>query len=98
MKESQRRVLRPGRLIAASVVSLGLIAAACGGDNSSSTATTAGGTATTAAGGSATTAAGGATTTAAAQKPVDGGKITVRVEAEVGNPWAPANLNCDSAC
>jgi peptide/nickel transport system substrate-binding protein len=93
--------LRPGRLIAASVVSLGLVAAACGGDNSSSTATTAGGSATTAASGSGTTAAGSGTTAAGSlttEKPVDGGKITVRVEAEVGNPWAPANLNCDTAC
>jgi basic membrane protein A len=47
---------------------LGLVAAACGSDNSSSSSnvtTTAAGSVTTAAGGSATTAAGGATTTAA---------------------------------
>ena len=36
--------------------------------------------------------------TTTAGTPKQGGKITVRVEAEVGNPWAPANLNCDSAC
>jgi ABC-type transport system substrate-binding protein len=98
---------RPGQLIAVSLVTLGIVAAACGGDNSSSSpTTTGGGTATTA--GSATTGGGGtatttattaaATTTTAAAKPTPGGKITVRVEAEVGNPWVPANLNCDTAC
>ncbi len=69
------------------------LAAACGGDNSSTSPTTAAGTNTTAAG-AATSAA--AATTAAAPKP--GGKITVRVEAEVGNPWTPANTNCDTGC
>jgi ABC-type transport system substrate-binding protein len=29
---------------------------------------------------------------------VAGGKMTVRVEAEVANPWTPANMQCDSAC
>ena len=99
MQQSRRRIGRSGKLIAVGLVSFGLIAAACGGDNSSSTpnTTAGGGTATTAGGGGAATTA-GATTTAAAETPVPGGKITVRVEAEVGNPWAPANLNCDSAC
>jgi ABC-type transport system substrate-binding protein len=103
-------VKRPGQLIAVSLVTLGIVAAACGGDNSSSSpTTTAGGTATTA-GGTATTAAGGgtattaspattaATTTTTAAKPTAGGKITVRVEAEVGNPWEPANMDCESPC
>jgi peptide/nickel transport system substrate-binding protein len=97
---------RPGQLIGASLLALGLVAAACGGDNSgTSPTTTSGGTATTASG--ATTTAGGTATTTAttaaattttAAKPVAGGKITVRVEAEVGNPWLPANMNCDTAC
>jgi peptide/nickel transport system substrate-binding protein len=83
---------RSGRLIGAGLVSFGLLAAACGGDNSSSPTTTAGdGTNTTA---SATTVSPPATT----GTPVQGGRITVRVDAEVGNPWTPANLNCDSAC
>jgi ABC-type transport system substrate-binding protein len=99
-------VKRPGQLIAVSLVTLGIVAAACGGDNSSSSpTTTAGGTATTAttaAGGGTATTASPATTAAAttttAAKPTAGGKITVRVEAEVGNPWEPANMNCDSPC
>ena len=95
MEHSRHRVVRPGSFVAAVVVSLGLIAAACGGDNSSSTNTTAGGTNTTAAG-TATTAGGTATTAGSTPKP--GGKITVRVEAEVGNPWVPANTNCDTGC
>ncbi len=101
MQHSRRRIGRSGKLIAAGLVSFGLIAAACGGDNSSSTpnTTAGGGTATTASGGGAATTAGSATTAApSTETPVPGGKITVRVEAEVGNPWAPANLNCDSAC
>jgi ABC-type transport system substrate-binding protein len=96
---------RPGQLIAVSLVTLGIVAAACGGDNSgTSPTTTGGGTATTAGGGAtttggaATTATTAGTTTTAAAKPTPGGKITVRVEAEVGNPWEPANMNCDTAC
>jgi len=98
VQQTRRRIGRSGKLMAAGLVSFGLIVAACGGDNGSSTDTTAGGSNTTA-GGAATTAA-GATTTAggSTETPTPGGKITVRVEAEVGNPWAPANLNCDSAC
>ena len=53
------------------VVALGLVAAACGGDDSEGTAT-----ATTAAGQTGTTVA-GATTTAAAAAPVKGGIITI---------------------
>ena len=98
MQQSRRSVMRPGTLIAAGLVSLGLVAAACGGDNSSSTNTTAAGSNTTAASGGATTTAGGSTATTGSEKPVPGGKLTVRVEAEVGNPWTPQNMNCDSAC
>ena len=107
MQHSRRRAMkRPGQLIAVSLVALGVVAAACGGDNKSSspsttaggTATTAGGTATTAGGGTATTATTAGTTTTAAAKPTPGGKITVRVEAEVANPWTPAAMQCDTAC
>ncbi len=101
MHHTPRRVIkRPGTLVAISLVTAGLVAAACGGDNSGSSPTTTGATATTAAGtattaGSASTTAAPTTTTA---KPTSGGKITVMVEAEVANPWTPAAMQCDSSC
>ena len=102
MQHKRRRISRrPGLIIGAGLVSLGLIAAACGGDDDSSTdtttATTAGGATTTGATGGATTTAQAATTTAA-PKPVPGGKLIFAVEAEVAQPWTPANMQCDSAC
>lgn len=93
---------RTGRMLAAAVISLGLIAAACsnkkdegssgGGDT---TETTAGGSETTAAGGGETSAP---ETTAAAEKPVYGGTLIVSGEAEVANAWTPAAMQCDSYC
>ena len=98
MKQTRLRIGRSGKLVAGLVVSFGLVAAACGGDNSSSSNTTTGGGATTTASGGSASSTGSSSPASTTETPVQGGKITVRVEAEVGNPWAPANLNCDSAC
>ena len=98
MKQTRLRIGRSGKLVAGLVVSFGLVAAACGGDNSSSSNTTTGGGATTTASGGSASSTGSSSPAPTTGTPVQGGKITVRVEAEVGNPWAPANLNCDSAC
>src|SRR5215468_6946019 len=95
------------RRVVVALVSVGFVAAACGGDNSSSQPTTtvaAPGPATTpvVAGPTSTptsaTATTAAATTTTVPQPKAGGKLTVRVEAEVGNPWTPANMQCDAAC
>jgi peptide/nickel transport system substrate-binding protein len=92
---------RTGRMLAAAVISLGLIAAACsnkkdeGSSGGDTTETTAGGSETTAAGGGETSAP---ETTAAAEKPVYGGTLIVSGEAEVANAWTPAAMQCDSYC
>ena len=88
-------------MLAAAVISLGLIAAACsnkkdeGSSGGDTTETTAGGSETTAAGGGETSAP---ETTAAAEKPVYGGTLIVSGEAEVANAWTPAAMQCDSYC
>ncbi len=88
-------------MLAAAVISLGLIAAACsnkkdeGSGGGDTTETTAGGSETTAAGGGETSAP---ETTAAAEKPVYGGTLVVSGEAEVANAWTPAAMQCDSYC
>src|SRR5947209_4196428 len=72
---TRRQVLTRLGAAGAAVALAPSVLAACGGDNSSSTATTAksGGSATTAAGGSATTAASGASATTAASGGSSGG-------------------------
>jgi len=68
-------------------VSFGLIAAACGGGDSDSTEGTSGGPATE--------------PVQETQAPVDvvtGGTLVVGGEAEVTNPWLPAQMQCDSYC
>jgi peptide/nickel transport system substrate-binding protein len=99
---------RSGRLIAAAVVSLGLIAGACskkddsaGGGDSTPVETAA--PETTAAAGTETTAAvettaAPETTVAPAKDPVYGGTLVVSGEAEVANAWLPAAMQCDSYC
>jgi peptide/nickel transport system substrate-binding protein len=89
------------RRVVVALVCTGFVAAACGGDNSSSQPTTtaaAPGPSTTpvVAGPTSTATTAAATTTVPQPKP--GGKLTVRVESEVGNPWTPANMQCDAAC
>ena len=97
------------RIITAVVVSLGLVAAACGKkDDGNSTNVTTGGTEATLVPSGDTTAAtvAGETTVAADTTPATtpapsvtpGGEITVSGEAEVTNPWTPAAMQCDSYC
>ncbi|HEY0519711.1 MAG TPA: ABC transporter substrate-binding protein [Ilumatobacteraceae bacterium] len=90
------------------VLSLGLIAAACGKkDDGQTTNVTTGATAATevpsgdtqatvAAADTTVAATTPATTPAVAVTP--GGEITVSGEAEVTNPWLPAAMQCDSYC
>jgi peptide/nickel transport system substrate-binding protein len=91
------------------VLSLGLVAAACGKKNDGGTRatdatigvteTTATNETTAATVAAATTVAGTAPTeTTPVKKPVPGGEITVSGEAEVTNPWIPAAMQCDSYC
>ncbi|HEY1278543.1 MAG TPA: ABC transporter substrate-binding protein [Acidimicrobiales bacterium] len=95
------------RRVVVALVSIGFVTAACGGDNSGSQPTTtaaspgpastpvvAGPTSTA----TSATATSAAPTTTTVPPPKTGGKLTVRVEAEVGNPWTPANMQCDAAC
>src|SRR5207344_2653298 len=78
---------------AAALLALGLVAAACGSDDSSS------GSGTTAGGGAGTTAGGGAGTTAAStETPVAGGKLVVGIEADSGSPWEPSKVLCAASC
>ncbi|MEO8264633.1 MAG: ABC transporter substrate-binding protein [Ilumatobacteraceae bacterium] len=97
------------RIITATVLSLGLIAAACGSDSKSSPTvastgeTTAASPETTAAsGGTETTAAApaesSAPTTAAAAKPVAGGSVVMGIEADTSSPWRPYEMLCAISC
>ncbi len=94
-ERSARR--RPGVMLGAVVVSLALVAGACSkkDNNGSSAGTTKPTTAGTAAGG---TTPGTTPSTEPAAKPVAGGKLVVSGEAEVGSPWTPAAMQCDSYC
>ncbi|MEY2401549.1 MAG: peptide/nickel transport system substrate-binding protein, partial [Ilumatobacteraceae bacterium] len=89
------------------VLSLGLIAAACGKkDDGNTTDATTGAPATTEVPSGGTDAPVTADTTVAATTPATtpavevtpGGEITVSGEAEVTNPWTPAAMQCDSYC
>ncbi len=78
---------------AVAVLALGLVAAACGSDDSSS------GSGTTAAGGAGTTAGEGAGTTAASTAtPVPGGELIVGIEADTSSPWTPSKMVCAASC
>ncbi len=89
-----------GRLLAAALISLGLIAAACSNKKDDGGTATDVTTETTA--GSETTGTGAETTapetTVAAETPVAGGTLIVSGEAEVASPWTPAAMQCDSYC
>jgi peptide/nickel transport system substrate-binding protein len=98
--EHIRRRRRPGLIIAAGLVSFGLIAAACGGDDDDDASETTTAQATTTAAGATTTAGGGEATTtsaAASEAPQTGGILRVGGEAET-NGWVPAIMQCDSFC
>ncbi len=95
------------RAITAVVLSLGLIAAACGKkDDGDTTDATTGATEATEAPSGGTDAPAADTTVAETAPPettpaltvTPGGEITVSGEAEVTNPWIPAAMQCDSYC
>ena len=97
------------RIIMAAVLSLGLIAAACGSDSKSTPTaastgeTTAAAPETTAAsGGTETTAAApaetSAPTTAAEAQPVAGGSVVMGIEADTSSPWRPYEMLCAISC
>ena len=73
---------------------------AASGDSTATTTgeSTASTTATTAGGSTATTLEPPATLPAPTGDPVYGGKLVVAGEAEVGAPWTPAAVQCDSYC
>jgi peptide/nickel transport system substrate-binding protein len=95
------------RAITAVVLSLGLIAAACGKkDDGDSSNVTTGATEATEAPSGGTDAPVAADTTVAESTPettpeltvTPGGEITASGESEVTNPWTPAAMQCDSYC
>ena len=112
MTSSRSTRRRPGRLFAAAVVTLGLVAGACSKKDDETTsepdtteteateaeteATEPETEVTTAE--TETTDAVTATTEPAVKDPVYGGTIIVSGEAEVTNPWTPAAMQCDSYC
>jgi peptide/nickel transport system substrate-binding protein len=91
------------------VLSLGLIAAACGSDKKSTgtvaatTVTTAASPDTTLAATETTAASSGETTlapstTEAALKPVAGGSVVMGIEADTSSPWRPYEMLCAISC
>ncbi|HEY5424054.1 MAG TPA: ABC transporter substrate-binding protein, partial [Ilumatobacteraceae bacterium] len=98
------------RLIAAALVSLGLVAVACGSDDNKSSTVTSGTTAGTTAAAPETTAASSATTAApsgteaaaptteAALQPVPGGSLVMGIEADTSSPWRPSEMLCAISC
>ena len=86
---------RTGRVLAALVLTAGLIGAACGGDNKKSD-TTQGADTTTGDTAIATTIP--PPTTAAEEVPVPGGKLVFGIEADTSSPWRPAEMVCAISC
>ena len=84
---------RAGRILAAAVISLGLIAAACSKKDDESTGDTTEETTADTSGGETTVP-----DTTPEETPVPGGELVVSGEAEVANPWTPAAMQCDSYC
>jgi peptide/nickel transport system substrate-binding protein len=92
------------------LVSLGLVAVACGGDDNNSSTVTSGTTAGTTAAAPETTAASSATTAApsgteaaaptteAALQPVPGGSLVMGIEADTSSPWRPSEMLCAISC
>jgi peptide/nickel transport system substrate-binding protein len=95
MTHSTRSSRRPTRLLAAVAITVGLAAAACGGDDEggtpsdATTAATNGGT-----GGEGTQAP----TTEAMMEPQAGGSLVMAVEADTSSPWRPSEMLCAISC
>ncbi len=88
---------KSGRVLAALVLSAGLIGAACGGDDAKTDTTESGGAVTTVADTSAATTV-PPPTTEAEQQPVPGGKVVFGIEADTSSPWRPAEMICAISC
>jgi len=88
---------KSGRVLAALVLSVGLIAAACGGDDAKTDTTEAAGGDTTVADTAAATTI-PPPTTAAEEVPVPGGSVVFAVEADTSNPWRPSEILCAISC
>ncbi len=84
-----------GRVLAALVLTAGLIGAACGGDDKKSDSTE-GSDTTTGDTAAATTVP--PPTTAAEEVPVPGGKMVFAIEADTSNPWRPSEILCAISC
>lgn len=94
---TQRRH-KSGRVLAALVLTAGLIGAACGGDDAKTGTTDTAGVDTT----TGDTAAAATTvpppTTAAEEVPVPGGSMVFAVEPAPANPWRPSEILCAASC
>ena len=97
MGRSRTGRLKPGRVLAALVLSAGLIGAACGGDDAKTDTTEAVGADTTVAATDAATTL-PPPTTAAEEVPVAGGKLVFGIEADTSSPWRPAEMVCAISC
>ncbi|MFZ9483589.1 MAG: ABC transporter substrate-binding protein [Ilumatobacteraceae bacterium] len=89
---------RTGRFLAAAVISLGLIAAACSKKDDTTSTEPATEETTEATEPSGETTMPTETTEPMAEEIVMGGELIVSGEAEVANPWTPAAMQCDSYC
>ncbi|HAP74728.1 MAG TPA: hypothetical protein DCR14_01435 [Acidimicrobiaceae bacterium] len=102
MRTTRSTGRRHGRLVAAALISLGLVAASCSDKKDDEGG--GGGTEETDGGGGDTTVA--STTPIVTDPPITeppveasyGGSIVVAGEAEVSSPWTPAAMQCDSFC
>lgn len=93
-KSSGRR--RSGRVLAALVLTAGLVGAACGGDDKKTDTTESVSVDTTPDTAVATTVP--PPTTAAEEVPVPGGKLVFGIEADTSSPWKPAEMVCAISC
>ncbi len=89
---------RSGRVLAALVLSAGLIGAACGGDDDKKTDTTETAAADTTVADTAVATTVPPPTTAAEEQPVPGGKLVFGVEADTSSPWRPSEMVCAISC
>jgi len=94
---------KSGRLLAALVISAGLVGAACGGSDSKSDGTTAPSTGgstdgSTGATDSTVTATTAPPPTTEAVQPQSGGNLVMAVEADTSSPWRPSEMVCAISC
>ena len=102
MRSSRSSGRKTGRILAAAIISVGLVAAACSkkddGDGGGAATDDTEATADTGGTGDTVVVPTDPPITDPALEPVMGGKLVVAGEAEVSNPWTPAAMQCDSFC